>query len=259
MRRFVLHGLGLMCAMAFTSVHSSTNNQAVHYSDQNNSNVSGYELSDTKQKPWEQWHLTEQDWIKYQQHMRGPRGVWSPELDPLTVLGVEASSEQEREMYARKLAMIEFERAEKELAFQRSYDKAMKTLYPNTPMIDVSKLPDEKKYKSNSLKLSALNIKGERLLYFTKADKCDACDQTIQRLIDNWVNYGGSMDIYVIGAKTDNAIRDWAKRVGIDPKWVKAKQITLNHEKGMLFVASNGMKNAPWISVRRNNKYASVQ
>ena len=243
-----------------THVYSGTVNQSLNYSNHKISERSNSLLSNTENKPWEVWTLTEEDWTKYKKLMQGPRGNWSPNLDPLTVLGVEANSEDERQVYARKLAMIEFNRTEKELAFQRSYDRAMNSLYPMGRMIDVSKLPKYKKsIKPNLVNISSLNKQKDRLIFFTKTVKCSDCRSTEQVLINDWLYQGGAVDVYVTDAKNDNDIRQWAKRSGIKPKWVKSKQVTLNYDKGGLFKASGGTGSAPWVVVRRNEYYVSVQ
>ena len=46
------------------------------------------------------WGLTEQEWTRFEEIQRGPRGYWSPNLDPLTALGVEARDAAERQRYA---------------------------------------------------------------------------------------------------------------------------------------------------------------
>src|SRR5476651_555518 len=47
-----------------------------------------------------EWGLTPQEWTRYQTVMDGPRGIYSPGLDPLTALGIEATSAEERRRYA---------------------------------------------------------------------------------------------------------------------------------------------------------------
>ena len=42
------------------------------------------------------WGLRSEEWARYRQLMQGPLGVYSPQLDPLTALGIEARSEEER-------------------------------------------------------------------------------------------------------------------------------------------------------------------
>jgi len=46
------------------------------------------------------WGLHPEEWARYRQLMQGPLGVYSPALDPLTALGIEARSEEERRRYA---------------------------------------------------------------------------------------------------------------------------------------------------------------
>ena len=254
--KYILLILGLLLS---NNILSATNNQ-ITYSDQKNLDNLALVKKDSLLKPWEKWSLTEQDWIKYKEHMKGPRGIWSPNLDPLTILGVEAESEEERKIYARKLAILEFQRVEKELAFQRSYDHAMKTLYPTTKIIDLSKLPNSKdKILNKTIKLKNLNKQKDRLLFFTKLNKCNLCRDYETRLLNDWVRKGGAIDIYVLDAKKDNDIRQWAKNLGISPNLVKQKKVTLNHDKGGLFLASGGVGSTPWLVIKRNNSYFKVQ
>lgn len=67
----------------------------------------------------QQWGLTDSEWQRYQQLRQGERGIWSPGLDPLTTLGVEANNDAERQRYAELLARKEHQRVEKELATTR--------------------------------------------------------------------------------------------------------------------------------------------
>src|SRR5699024_3163996 len=77
------------------------------------------------------WGLDEEELDRYEQLMQGSRGIWSPGLDPVTALGVEAKTEQERRRYAEMLVEVEKARVERELAFQRAYDDAWSRLYPD--------------------------------------------------------------------------------------------------------------------------------
>ncbi|MFC1102698.1 hypothetical protein ACFGYK_10630 [Pasteurella multocida] len=44
----------------------------------------------------QEWGLTAEEWQRYLELQQGERGVWSPNLDPLTTLGIEAKTEAER-------------------------------------------------------------------------------------------------------------------------------------------------------------------
>ena len=79
--------------------------------------------------------ITPEEWQRYLMLKQQVRGVWSPGLDPLTTLGVEADTDHERQRFAELLVRQEYQRLEKELAFQRAYDAARQRLYPGlTPL-----------------------------------------------------------------------------------------------------------------------------
>ena len=70
------------------------------------------------------WGLRLEEWARYRQLMQGPLGVYSPNLDPLTALGIEARSDEERNRYAELHVQAESKRVGKTLAYQRAYDAA---------------------------------------------------------------------------------------------------------------------------------------
>lgn len=76
------------------------------------------------------WGLTEQEWSRFERIQAGPRGFWSPNLDPLTALGIEAESDQARQRYAELQVTLEAKRAERELAYQNAYNTAWAKLFP---------------------------------------------------------------------------------------------------------------------------------
>ncbi|MDT1899235.1 TIGR03759 family integrating conjugative element protein, partial [Acinetobacter baumannii] len=54
-----------------------------------------------------------------------------PDLDPITALGIEARTAEERRRFAELSVQQDFKRVEAELAFQREVDAAWKRLYPH--------------------------------------------------------------------------------------------------------------------------------
>ncbi|OOF59738.1 TIGR03759 family integrating conjugative element protein [Rodentibacter myodis] len=177
------------------------------------------QMTSSMEDKWTEWGLTEQDWRQYETLMKqGARGIWTPNIDPLTALGVEANTEEERMHYARLLAKKEFERAEKEIAFQIAYTKIFNELYPDT-------LP----FKVGDSQIQSGNIR--RIIYFTRID-CKACVIDMMKLL----NYAGDtqVDIYVVDSKKDDSkIRDWALANHINVEKVKKRQITLNHDTNL--------------------------
>ena len=76
------------------------------------------------------WGLRPEEWARYRQLMQGPLGIYSPNLDPLTALGIEARSDEERNRYAELQVQAESRRVGKTLAYQRAYDAAWQRLFP---------------------------------------------------------------------------------------------------------------------------------
>ena len=68
-------------------------------------------------------------------------GIYSPNLDPLSALGIEARTDEERRRYAELQVQVEARRVEKLLAYQRAYDEAWQRLNPGMQRVN---LPDDK-------------------------------------------------------------------------------------------------------------------
>jgi integrating conjugative element protein (TIGR03759 family) len=166
------------------------------------------------------WGLTGEEWTRYRNLMQGPLGVYSPNIDPLTALGIEARSDQERQRYAELQVAAEAQRVEKLLAYQRAYDHAWQRLHADMPRVI---LPDAGPAFSPVVPAAS-----GRLALFVQ-DTCPACDQTALKL----QAAGLAFDIYVVDSDADDArIRAWAQRIGIEPAKVRSGQITLNHDAG---------------------------
>ncbi|MFV0277316.1 MAG: TIGR03759 family integrating conjugative element protein [Parahaliea sp.] len=164
------------------------------------------------------WGLQPAEWARYRQLMQGPLGIHSPNLDPLTALGIEANTAEERRRYAELQVQAEARRVEKILAYQWAYDAAWQRLYPTLRRVNLTG-----KKIADSGNLSSL-----RLAVFVKED-CPPCEWRVRQLLAKDVTF----DLYMVGSREEDArIRQWATRVGIDPSKVLARHITLNHDSG---------------------------
>ncbi|MGV8399259.1 TIGR03759 family integrating conjugative element protein [Pseudomonas aeruginosa] len=172
--------------------------------------------STTDQRMAHDWGLSAEEWTRYHQLMQGPLGTYSPNLDPLTALGIEARSDEERRRLAELQVKAEARRAEKVLSYQRAYDEAWQRAFPNAPRVN---LPEA---RSRAVPGSG------RMALFVK-DSCEPCDARARDLQAR----GVSFDVYMVGSRQDDArIRRWAARVGIDPEKVRRRTVTLNHDAG---------------------------
>jgi len=169
-----------------------------------------------------EWGLNPQEWLRYQQLMQGQRGIYSPGLDPLTALGIEARSAEERRRYAELQVRAERQRVDKELAYQRAYDQAFARLYPEEKVIQIAS-----PQSSPATARSVLKSDG-RLAVFVE-ENCSACVVQVQDLQTK----KQSFDLYFVGGQGDDErIRRWAILAGVDPAGVRSRRITLNHDDG---------------------------
>lgn len=188
---------------------------------QANSRVTHVATEETVTQTAARWGLKADEWKRYVSLMEGPLGIQSPGLDPVTALGIEARTAEERRRYAELQVQLETSRVDKILAFQRAYDDAFRRLYPNLRRVG---LPQK------TLAGTTVETSGDstRIALFVKQD-CPACDAKAQALVRG----NASFDIYVVGSRqNDTLIRDWAQKVGIDPVRVRSGAITLNHDSG---------------------------
>ena len=165
-----------------------------------------------------EWGLRSEEWARYRQLMQGPLGVYSPQLDPLTALGLGLHLQLRVAPALLLAAGLDAQRVGKTLAYQRAYDAAWQRLFPGQPRVS---LPGAKAQ-------GAGNTGSGRLAVFVKAD-CAPCAQRVQQL----QAAGTAFDLYMVGSRQDDArIRQWATQAGIDPARVRARTITLNHDAG---------------------------
>lgn len=164
------------------------------------------------------WGLRSEDWARYRQLQQGPLGVYSPNLDPLTALGIEARNDEERRRFAELQVRAESARVSKELAYQRAYDQAWKRLYPTLQMVTLT---------SANSSLVRLQGNGRTALFIE--DNCMACNLQVKKL----QAAGRDFDLYMVGSDNDDArLRQWAQRVALDPQRVRERRVTLNHDAG---------------------------
>ena len=207
-------------------------------------------------KEYEVWGLKRKDWTAYQSLMQGHRGILSPNLDPITALGVEADTQAERRRLAEIHVQFEHQRVVKELAFQRAVDQAWKRLFPQGQLIDTNKLAQA---QIPRVEQTMAQQKG-RLLFFTTVKACSACDSALDLLLAQVSEQGRQLDIYIDSAKTDAQIRAWAKTHTIPPQQVRSRNITLNHDKGKLAMISQFTGQVPYVAVKvGSNRYQQIE
>ena len=165
------------------------------------------------------WNLDLKEWNDYQRIMQGPRGLWTPDLDPIHVLGMSAKTTSEMKKYARKMAQMEFDRLEREGNFSRAFELEINKLLNGRKLFPVNTqaVNDQDVVKQN------LSFLGSRIQFFVQLP-CDKCLQQIQ----TWLKGDATFDIHFLNAKNAD-IKLWVVKMGISPLLVSSKRITLNH------------------------------
>lgn len=199
-------------ALASTAQTPAVNSRVAPLQENTSSSLS-------TQQQAQQWGLSDSDWSRYQTLMKGERGIMSPGLDPLTALGVETDNSAERRRLAELWVKHEYQRTEKELAFQRDVNAAWLRLYPETLAVNMG---------ANAAGI-AHDTQG-RLALFLK-ENCSRCDARLAAVLaDN-----RAVDLYLVGIDSDDGLRAWAVKHNIPVEKVRSRQITLNHDNGLWF------------------------
>ncbi len=199
------------------------------------------------------WDLSVVEWHRYQQLMQGIRGSISPStISPIEVLGIHARDDAERRQYAEAWVHAMREDVDRILAFQHAYDAAGKRLYPNELMIDIDRLPG-KHEQADAFRAT------DRILFFSRPN-CPDCDALMTKLLAQIDDVSG-IDIFLtaLAPGDDAAVRAWASTHQINPEWVRSRQITLNHDVGVLDKLTSGQGKVPTILRRRGEKLSQVR
>ena len=167
--------------------------------------------------------LGEDEWARYETLMAGPHGQWSATLHPLMVLGIEASTTEERERLAARYADIVHARTIKTTAFALAYQTAYTQRY--------GAIADAAFGAGTAPAMSS----ADRYALFVSTECGRACDDKLEEILfalDR--DEAAGLDIYVSNAPDDGGIRAWATHRGIPPDAVAAGTVTLNHTGDVL-------------------------
>jgi len=170
--------------------------------------------------------MSTQELNRYEELKRGIRKFQSPDLDPTTLLGIEARNDAERRHYAELWVKQEYERTEKELKFQREVDAAWRRLMPNMLPVNMG----------NAAGIA--HDSGGRLALFVREADCQRCDARLSAVLAD----KRPVDIYLVDSEgSDQKLRNWAQQHRIPAEQVRERRITLNHDAGRWMRYGNGI------------------
>ncbi len=216
--------------MEFTESASSLNSQL------------DAKLSDQEKSLAKQWMLKESDWGKYKQIMKGPRGTWSPGLDPITALGVSESDPVERERLALIWVKMESQRVVMELEFEKARMKAAKEFHEGTPRVDNSEIIAEWNRKQNEIH--------KQVYLFVEPDCVSSCSKLFDDVMGS-IGRRSRLEVVFMGDMvTDSNITDWAMKMGIDPSDVHSRKVALKSEIGQASALDVSYTSLPAVRVK---------
>lgn len=182
-------------------------------------------LSEEEKTLAKQWMLTEKDWVKYKRVMAGPRGIWSPGLDPITALGVMETDPAERRRYAKIWMKMEAKRAELELAFEVERMAASQLVLGGRPVVNNDKWVQQWNAEQNR--------RTHEVMLFVEPDCLEDCSQLFEEVLTSTGEGARTrLNVYFPSGTSAEEIGGWAQELGIDPHIVKSRKVTLNFDRG---------------------------
>lgn len=171
------------------------------------------------------WGITKEEYARFIYLKRNtPRGVITPQANPLYYLGLEARSAAERQRYAEKVAQMEFENFQKGAEWRAAVQAAAVKLYGQGDLVDLRKgeafeqtLEKTASSYGGSKRASVIGYGGAgvtRKLY-VKSD-CDECLPAYKKALRELTSgVLTRLEIIFPSGATDLQIRQWATKAGV--------------------------------------------
>ncbi len=198
----------------------STNILAVTIQHVENSNS---ELTQAEIETAEAWNLSREEFSQIKLLKSQYQGLLSADLTPLEWLGIFATSDEQRNHYAKLFAERQLQTTAAILKFETAYITAVRELSSNA-------LPAVREI--------------DCLVLITPYECSDSkCVQDLQMGM-NYVKKGGSLDIYVQAESQLSDLTVWASTNQISSDDVRTGRITLKQAKGRMLNVKPGIYRA---------------
>ncbi|WP_444928296.1 TIGR03759 family integrating conjugative element protein (plasmid) [Microbulbifer sp. TRSA002] len=222
---YIVLGLAVSTYVYANNQTTQGNNSATVISDMKSTldKETAVTLTEKDKNLAKQWMLLETDWVKYKEIMSGPRGIWSPGLDPITALGVSETDPQERKRYAELWIKIESRRAELEMAFEVERQRAASRVLGDQLAVNNSSWIRQWEQKQVEV--------NKQVVLFVDSNCKEDCKTMFEELHAS-VGDNARLDIYFKQGATSEGIGQWASFMKIPPEVVRSREVTLNFDEG---------------------------
>ncbi len=194
---------------------------------------SAYEIVLPANEKAKAWQLSPAEWQRYETLMQGDAKYQFSQLDPVWVLGIYATTQVERERYARKFLELSEQRLQRALAFNEAFRKVSVDYFMDQAVVDLDQFyaifGEERPPQHTAVNLPQ---QGDTLVFFLNPTSSPslAAYQRMRELMDN--ASGVTLEIYFGGdVKTDD-IQKWAQHANLSQRAVQDGRITLNYDQG---------------------------
>ena len=174
----------------------------------------------------EAWNINEVEYKRYQYIKNNlPRGYYT-KAHPLYYLGIEARTDEERDKYAKAIAIMEYQNFEKVQAFSKRIQKYQFELFAPAGMIDMS---STKRRKNQSVGKSQLRFMSK---LFVDSNCIAECSKIFKAELKR-ILAGTTEQLHVVfprGTKPKD-INSWAYKVGIPHELNEQNLIILRLQK----------------------------
>ena len=179
--------------------------------------------------PNQYWQLTDSEWKRYLElKANSPWSIWENNASPLAILFYYSTSMEDKRKYARIEAELDTWRQHNVAEFQTLYDRERAIVHAMYV----------ESVKRTQPTLSNIRPQ-DKLRLFIEGGPCDArCRSVVNKVMLTQAK----IDIYVVGAPDNDTVFSWAKSASIPVARVKTKEITLNHESGLLDAVAAQLK-----------------
>ena len=169
------------------------------------------------------WGLSIKQYRQYLNEMATtPSTRWWKNIDPPQILGMNATTENERMEFAMIDARLDHVRASREIAFQHAYSKALAKLYPNAKLIAIN---------TNKQTQSANIHNHDQYYLFTALNDPEGAmlATKITQLMAKKSDV--TLNIFFVGSASVQNIQSWATGNNLPTRMQRADRITLNQNK----------------------------
>jgi integrating conjugative element protein (TIGR03759 family) len=167
------------------------------------------------------WGITKEEYKRFIYLKRNtPRGVITPQANPLYYLGLEARTVEERRRFAEKVAQMEFENVEKGREWRAEVQLAAAKLYGKPDVVDLSigeklNAKIDAEVNKTTTKSPVRGFLGDVKIVFVDFN-CAECDTAYKKALSEVVT--GSLkrlEVVFKQGSSDQDIKKWAMKVGV--------------------------------------------